>query len=227
MVLIADKSLYDVWIHLGFDIASLEKIEARLGKILAINSISEKVLESLKRMRLSSEELIIWKTKVKRDNETYLAIMRKFSPDFIKTIDDIRVEARSILGVLNKIDAGASLDDVELLTNAKWIRLNTEFEPLIISDDRDSLTCSHIFSSFFGLTLGFLSGFEILRLMELSEPFVEYCRYYSLDIDTQGISDAWSKEKLEREFSKAMRKARLMCHPNLRRNDSIMRIIRS
>jgi hypothetical protein len=226
LALIADKSLYDIWIRLSFGVASLEAIEARLGKILTINSTSEKVLANLKSMKLSSQELIVWKVKVDRDNKAYLEILHKFSPDPMKTLAEIKAETKSILEILNKLDPGASADDVELLANAKWIRLNTDLEPLIVSDDRDILTCCHIFSSFFGLTMGFLSGFEILRLMELDESFVEYCRYYSLDVDARRISDVWSKEKLEREFSNAMRKAKLTCHPNLRRNDSIMRIVR-
>lgn len=213
---------------MDIDISSLEEIEKKLGKILATNSVTNTVLESIGRIRtISSKQLVVWKARVTKDNEAYLNILGESSYDILRTLAEIENETRSLLKILHKLDQGASWHDVDLITNGRWIRLNTEFEPLIISDDRDLLTCGHILSSFLGLTLGFLSSFEILRLMELNDSFIKYCGHYGLNGHLGSINNTWSKEALEREVTNAMRKARIACHPNLRRNDSCLRIIRS
>lgn len=228
MVLIADKSLYDTWIRLDIDISSLEDIGEKLGTILATNRITDTVLKGIRRIRnISSANLMIWNTKVRKDNAEYLKILGETPYDLSAILAKIEDEANLMLRVLHKLDQGASLDDVDLITNARWIRLNTRFEPLIITDDRDLLTCGHILSSFFGLTLGFLSSFEILRLMELDEPLIRYCGSYNLNTDLGNIDNTWSKKTLERNVSSVMKKARIACHPNLRRNDSLFRIIRT
>lgn len=199
-----------------------------MGTILATNRTTEAILKSIKRMRaMSSANLIAWNTKVKLDNEEYLKILEKTAYDLSVIIDCIDRETTIISKVLHKLDQGPSLDDINLIANARWIRLNTNFEPLIISDDRDLLTCGHIISSFFGLTLGVLSSFEILRLMKLNEPLIRFCDYYELSINLSSIDDTWSKEALEKDIYSVMKKAKIACHPNLRRNGSLLRIIKN
>jgi len=228
VVLIADKSLYDIWIRLDIDISSLENIEEKLGTILATNRTTDVVLKRIRRIRnMTSPKLMVWNAKVRKDNAEYLKILGKTPYDLSAIVADIESETNLMLRVLHKLDQGASLDDVDLIANARWIRQNTKFEPIIVTDDRDLLTCGHSLSSFFGLALGFLSSFEILRLVKLNKPFIRYCSYYALSTDLGNLDDAWSRQTLEREVSGVMKKARIACHPNLRRNDSILRIIRS
>lgn len=199
-----------------------------MGTILATNRTTDTVLKGIRRIRnMSSANLMIWNTKLRKDNTEYLKILGETSYDLSVIVAEIENETNLMLRVLHKLDQGASLDDVDLIANARWIRLNTRFEPLIISDDRNLLTCGHILSSFFGLALGVLSSFEILRLMELNESFIRYCAYYTLSTDLGNIDNTWSKATLEGDISSVMKKARIACHPNLRRNDSLLRIIRS
>lgn len=227
IVLVGDKSLYDIWQLADFDVALMEKVEERLGKLLATDNLAEKALGNLKYKRLSSKQLLIWKAKISSDNDAYHKILSEGSADSIATAKDIEEETGSILDILKKIDAGVSFDDVDLLANARWIRMNTRFEPLIITDDRDLLTCGHALSSFFGLTLGVLSAFEILRLSELHELIPKYCHYYKLRSNAQVIDKKWSRNELEDELTEAMRKSKLACHPTLRGSDSFARITRS
>jgi len=228
MVLIADESMYDMWIDLDLDVSHLEKIQQKLGKLLATNRVADKVLGKLKRKRvIDSRELVIWKTKIAIDNQTYIDFLQAFSQDSTQTIERITQETESLLQILQKLDQGTSFDDANLLANARWIRLNTKCEPLIISDDRDFLTCAHVISSFFGLTIGFLSSFELLRLVELDEPFMKCCSYFGLSDKLLGVEDSWSKAALETEISKALRKARIACHPSPRRRGTkALKIIR-
>lgn len=195
----------------------METIEEELGKIIITNPIATEVLERIRTMRtLSSQQLMVWKTRVREDNEAYLNILRESSCDIPTTIAEIKNETKTVLEVLRKLNQGVSWSDVNLITNARWIRLNTKFEPVVISDDRDLLTCGQILSSFFGLILGFLSSFEILRLVELDEPFIKYCNYYTLSEDLGSINNTWSKEALKTEISNVMREAKIACHPSLR-----------
>lgn len=206
----------------------LEKVEERLGTILTPDRIVNKVLKSIDSMRnIDPQDKIIWKEKVRKDHQEYLKILGKIPFDLPTILKIIEEDAKRMLEVLHKLDPGASLDDVALIANARYIRLNTDLEPLIITDDRDLLTCGHILSSCFGLTLSFLSNFEILRLVEPDENLIkQYCDYYTLKIVLGNIEDAWSKRTLERTVSNMMKKAKIACHPNLRSNDSLFKIIR-
>lgn len=212
---------------MDIDVSFLEYVERKLGRILATNRIESSMLDSMKRMaRLSSSQLLVWKTKVKGDNDAYLQVLEESSEDVSETIGQIQNETKAMLDILQKLDAGASHDDADLITNSKWIRQNTRFEPLIITEDRDLLTCGHILTSFFGLTLGFLSCFELMRLLELEEPFLKYCKYYELGEDFGCLDDEWLKETLETSVSNGLRKAKIGCHPSPRGTGSLLSIIR-
>jgi uncharacterized protein YkuJ len=226
-VLVIDKSLYDIWALLGFDVSSFEKAEERLGKLLTTDNIAEKVLGSLNDKRLSSQQLIVWKAKISNDNQIYHEVLGEVSGDLAATAKEIEEETHFLLKVFKKIDAGMSFDDADLVANAKWIRTNTRFEPLIVTDDRDLLTCGHALSLFFGLALGFLSAYEVLRLSDLGELIPEYCRHYALRGNVRAFEKRWSKVELQNELTEAMRKSKLACHPTLRNNDSFERITRS
>lgn len=205
----------------------MEKAEERLGKLLVTDNLAKSVLESPKYKRLLSEQLIVWKTKILDDNQAYHEILGEASADLVATTKEIEEETHFILKIFKKIDAGMSFDDVDLIANAKWIRTNTRFEPLTVTDDRDLLTCGHALSLFFGLNLGFLSAYEVLRLSELDELIPQYCRYYELKSNVRAIEKTWSKVELQNEITEAMRKSKIACHPTLRSADSLARITRS
>jgi hypothetical protein len=215
MILLADETLYDMWIDLDIDILYLEKIQDKLSRIFATNRVASKMLKKLEgKRRIGSRELVAWKTKIAIDNQSYIDFLSSFSEDAGQTDELIEQETSAMLEMLKKIDPGVSSDDANLLASARWIRLNTKYEPLIVTDDSDLLTCAHILSSFFGLTLGFLSSFEILRLVELDEPFTKCCSYFGLSDKLAGFEHEWPKSDLEDEISNALRKTRLACHPS-------------
>jgi hypothetical protein len=217
VVLLADKSLYDVWIRADIDVSFLEKVEKTIGKILVSNDVAEKVVNSIKRMPdLSPKQFIVWKTQVRRDNDAYLEILADSSNDLSEVSKQVKEETDMILGVLQKLDAGASKDDVEIIAISKWVRQNTLFEPLIVTEDRDLLTCGHIITSFFGLVLGFLSCFELMRLAGLNEPLARYCEYYEIESECKPIESKWLKATLEAEISSSLKKAKIACHPSPR-----------
>lgn len=214
--------------RLGIDVSFLENAEKELGPIIATDRIKDMTIETIKRMhKLAPEDRIVWRTRLEGDNGKYGAILEDSAPDLGETLRSIAVISDRILAVLHKLDPGASVDDADLIANARWIRSKTDRETIVVSDDRDLLTCGHVISSFFGTLLGFLSTFEFLRLSGLTELLSQYCEYYSLQTGTGPIEQVWSKEDLEASITSAMRKARLACHPNLRSHDPLSRITRA
>lgn len=194
---------------------NFEEISKNIGTILAPDSTKNKLTSALNRkQRIVDTQRLIWKKRVELDNQAYYDSLYNFSQDVVGALAEINKEAECILGILKKLNPGTSSHDADLLANAKWFRLNTECEPLVISDDRDLLTCGHLISSFFGLALGLLSAFEILRIMGSSEQLSKYCHHYSLNENLNSINSPWSKEDLEKELSNILKKGKIACHPS-------------
>lgn len=207
-------------IDTDMDVSALTQIDEN-GVLLASNRTSDSLLAKLRRKRnIIPRQVGFWRMRVISDNEAYLKVLNAFSSDIQETLANIKNEAKHMLGILQKLNQGTSLNDADLLANAKWIRLNTDYEPLVITDDRDLLTCGHLISSFFGLTLGFLSCFEVLRLLELDKPLIEYCNHYELTEKLKNLSHNWSKLDLETEISNLLQKGKIACHPCPRGRDT-------
>jgi hypothetical protein len=116
---------------------------------------------------------------------------------------------------------------VDLLANARWISMNTPFQPFIATEDRDLLGFGHMLSSYLGLPLGFLSVFEILVLADLQTSLSAYFKYSKLPMMTTiRLGDQISAAILERDVSNLARKTKICFHPTLRKRDSIRRITR-
>jgi len=228
VVLLADDGLYEVWITLNLDIREFEKLEKCIGPIIAINSTYDSMLKKLERYSLETVQNLLWKKILDINNEDFWRILRKNSPNLTETCDLIEERCKCFLKVIKKIDQGTSKEDVSLVANAQWIRSNTSFEPVVVTEDRDLLTTCHFISSYYGLTIGFLSVFEILRLAELNLALPEYYRNIGIESLEPGMIDPdISRRDLEEEISKLMKKSKISCHPTLRRNDRISRIIRT
>lgn len=228
VVLLADEGLYEVWITLKLDIREFEKLEKTIGLILAIDSTYDSMLKKLKGYRLNSVQNLLWKKTLESNNTNFWKILGENSPNLTETCGLIEERCNCFLEVIRKIDRGTSKEDAALVANAQWIRLNTSFEPVIVSEDRDLLTTGHFISSYYGLTIGFLSVFEILRLAELDLALPDYCRNITIGTLELGMIDPGiSKRDLEEEISKLMKKSKISCHPTLRRHDRVSLIIRT
>ena len=220
MVFLADECLYETMIDTDMEVAALTKLDEN-GKLLASNRVADSLFSKLRRMkRVLPRQAGFWRIRVKNDNIAYLEVLNDFSDDIHDTIASIEDEAKLVLDVLHKLNQGISFNDADLLANAQWIRLNTDFDPLVITEDRDLLTCGHLLSSFFGMTLGFLSCFEVLRLLELDGPLIDYCKHYELPEDLKNLHHSWSKLELEKGISNLLRKGKIACHPCPRRRDT-------
>lgn len=204
-------------INLDIDICSLDQIEQKFGKILLPNVIAEKITKKVARKRnITSRELILWQKRISLDNQAYIELIENSSDDALSVLRIIENSTSALHGILQKLDQGISIEDVSLIANASWIRENTSYEPLIITDDSDLLASGHVLSSFFGISIGFLSSYEILRLVDLDAPFVKCCNYYGLNISSTDLSHTWSKEELENHIAIVLQKGKLACHPNKR-----------
>lgn len=225
-VIVADESLYKTWICLDLDIAGIETVEQRLGSVIATNEIADSILRWLRRP-LSSELIIVWKQRVTSDNVRYLEMTQQYSLKKNQARADIKRYTKTLFGLLQTLDRGVSLTDVSLLANAQWIGLNTPFEPVVVTEDRDLLGFGHIVSSCLGLPLGFLSLFEVLRSTGMEHILPLYFRHCDIPLTTAiEMRHPFSRGDLERDINALTRKTKIAFHPTLRRGDSIRRITR-
>jgi len=225
-VIIADESLYKTWIGLGLDVSDMELIEKKFGAIIATNEIADNILKWLRRT-LSSPYIIVWSKTIKSDNDKYLKLVQKYSPEITQTFSSIKSDTKNLLKLLHTFDKGASFTDVSLLANARWIGLNTPFEPVIVTEDRDLLGFGHIISSYLGLPFSFLSLFEILRTTDMQHTLPSYFQYCKIPLKTAiEIGQHFSPKDLERDINALVRKTKIAFHPTLRRKDNIRRITR-
>ena len=215
MQLLADQSLYEICIDCQIDIAELEKIESIFGNLMIQNSIADNLYQKLNSSRLKSSQIVVWKTKIGIDNQYYNEFMQSYATDDTDPFKSIKENAINLSLMIHKIDKGISPDDSTVFGTAQWIRQNTDYEPIIISDDTDLLTWGQMISSFFGVTIIFLSSSELFRLADLEGPFEKCCRHFDIELrENNEFNQSWSKEELKANLSSAINKGRLACHPN-------------
>lgn len=213
--MIPDETFYELWINLDLGLSKLEEIEKKMGKLLAPNLVESNLQGKLgKKLKIDSMSLMTWKKKLVMDNDAYHEFIKKISKDWGATLAEIDGDTEFLSAIVKKLDAGISRVDVSLLANARWIRSKSEYEPLIVTDDSDLLASAHAFSSFFGLSLGCLSVFELLRLTKVEEPLAKCCEYFNIDKGVAGIDHAWSKTDLEKSITNVLKKGKLACHVN-------------
>ena len=208
-----------MWWNQDFEIRLLEEIEGRLGNLLTPNQIANNLFRKLQGKRnMDPREKEAWNAKIGIDNESYIKFISSFSNDPSAILAQISAETKSLHVTLLKLNAGISEEDTCLLANAQWIRSNGDYEPIIITDDSDLLTSAHALSSFFGISLGFLSSFEVLRLTEIKEPFPKCCKYLELSGNDNfaGLEYSWSQKELKTSIVNTLKKGKITYHPNNR-----------
>jgi hypothetical protein len=212
-----------MWINLDLDVSILETIEKKIGKLLTPNLVESSLSEKLGRKKLDSMTLIAWKKKLAIDNSAYHEFIQEFSEDWGASLAEIDTDTEFLLPIAKKLCEGISKVDVSLLANARWIRSRSEYEPLILSDDSDLLASTHALSSFFGISLGCLSAFEMLRLIKEEEPITKCCNYFDINEGFAGLDQVWSQSALEKSIGKFLKKGKIGCHVNKR----IMQLIKN
>ena len=199
------------------DITYLERIAKKLGRFVMPNAVYMNVDDAITSDdRLKGFEKAAWKKKVELDNKAYVKFLFKFSrtDDLNQVLDEIEADTRALVKFLRKIVPGISETDASLLANAQWVRSKSHYEPLILTDDEDLLASTHLVSSFFGLSLGCFSSFEMLRLSEIEELYSVCTLHYGLKCDLKGMDEAWPKEELEKNLSSLLKKNMISCHAN-------------
>ncbi len=188
-----------------------------MGKVLAPNLVESNMQFKIRKNRkLDAMSTIAWKQKIALDNNAYVQFIKGISLDWEASLAEIDADTDFLLGLIKKIDAGVSKVDASLLANARWIRGRSPFEPLVLTDDGDLLSSAHMLSSFFGISLGFLSTFEALRLAKIESPLSECCRYFGIKGGFGSLTNAWTKQALESSLSTFLKKGKITCHPNKR-----------
>ena len=97
-----------------------------------------------------------------------------------------------------------------------YIRNNSTYEPILISDDLDINLHGNFLSSYFGITLFQLSSYEILRCFKNYNILPKYVK--ELEIENLNIYELNSKIKkktYEPEIKKLFKKCLLSLNPKI------------
>ena len=223
LVIFADENLYEKFLLIGADLSELEEISERIGPVLMIDSVYNKMMAKLPRI-IGSQSEMAWSRLFQIENRRYTESCAKFSNGAKDQMEaELSVYTAQIARCLNLLDKGATSPvDLAIFANALWFGNHSSQVSCVITDDSDLLRFGHLISSYCGLPTTMFSVFEILMLAGLDSTLAMYCAKYDLPFpDPIENAELMKTQKLKDDLSKLTRKTMLAFHPTLRKNDSI------
>jgi len=220
VLLIADKSLFNVAFALDEGLRIVDGLHDKVGCLITTSSILDQLEES-ELPRLEKPLDAIWRSSLDQIRDRYFKML-SMKGDLALALEEIRLLAQAISDNISSLNSKLDGTDIELLATAIWIRRHLTMEPIIISDDRDLLRAGHLFASFFGLVPSVLSSFELLRLAKDDLNVGPLCAQFSL----ASPSCRYTREfqvpgNLLEEIQLIARAGFLSCHPILPVNRKI------
>jgi hypothetical protein len=222
MCLLADENLFHVLIHQNLDVTDLETIEDSIAPIVISDSVYTSMIK-----KLAPLDIVVrtgWTTAlwIRRQRlENLLALERR---DPFKSLDEIKVLCSEILPIIHQFSPAVSETDGSLIAAAYWIRARTRIEPVLVTEDRGMLFACHLVSSYFGIALGVLSIFELMRLAGNEDYVAAYCEHYDTNPPRLTYPLAASRGKVSEEIGRLLSDAKLSTHPHIRAPDNYRRI---
>lgn len=228
VVLVADNSLHETFIDLDIDVSIFDVINEKFDSVVITNITADNLAEKIrKKIKIDQRKRIVWNTRIKMDSEEYFKLLSKINPEVSLSLSYISEDAKRLRKILKKLDQGTSFEDAYLFASAKYIQKYINVQPIIVANDRDLLTSGNLLSSFFSLSIGFFSCFELLQFIESDQNLSTYCKKHKVSAGLEKIYDKWPKKDLEKELSKLLRLGQLSCHPSPQGRGSIpLRLIK-
>lgn len=228
LVIVSDQGFFQIWIRKDLNEKEFDNIEDQFGFILTTNSVTEELLSLIAGSRgLEPLQKEIWSNRVKSCNkslENVLSVSGLETNEIFRSISD---DAVRLLRVIKGINPRVDIQDAEVLATAAWIRAKTDYEPLILSDDKDLLCSSHMISSFFGLCLTILSGYELLRLCKIDSALGDYCDHFTMDPPAYtDLIHVSSNTRMQDQIWKLMGRTKVSLHPAIKMRDRKAMIFR-
>jgi len=220
ILLLPDKSLFDILIDCNVDLTNLNILESKLGKIIINKYLYHKMIESIKN---KIDEYFIrqsWIINMSIYHDMFLSIIDEMSKEYNVEINAIKKDINKLLIMIlkniRKFNVGVAREDVSLIAMACIINQYTKFIPVIITDDSDLLIHGHFLCSYYGLTSPIYSTYELLRNINEKEILRTYLNYRDLkNINCYDLNSFHKKNDCISDLRKLSSKNLLSVHPCL------------
>jgi hypothetical protein len=212
------------------DLKLLDEIELSLGNFI-LDNISYLNIYKIIQKRESLFERMTLKANFLRYNDFYNDIMTEICTK--KRISSQKLLDKELENKTERIhkkilfyNNAISKYDSHLITISNYIRNNSNFEPIIITDDSDLTLHGQIISSLYGLSLPFLSIYEILKICNKNIHMKQYCKYKTIEENLEiNIDDIITKEEIFNKIVPLINRSLISLHPKVRREENIKRHI--
>jgi hypothetical protein len=218
-LILADENFFISLYFSNLSLNILDNIEKNLGIFLLTNEEFENITKKTSKY-MSSINQILWNTSLSRYNQNYNNILIEIS-------NNKKIKVELVYNIINELTmlihkiikqhcAGISIQDAKIYAISYYLRRNTNYEPIIVSDDSDINLHGNFISSYFGLALIELSIFELIRIYNEKELIENYAHYKKIDrLKIYEMSHKLKKNQYEPEIKKLFSKGLLKTHPKI------------
>ena len=212
--LIADQNLFHVLIEQDVDVSSLDFIEDSVAPIIVVDTTYDGIRGKLDGFDVMKKT--VWGNALWVRSQRYENLLASGRRDKFDSLREVLSFRETLLPFVHKFNPGVSDDDATLMAAAYWIRMRTKTEPVIVAEDTDILISCHLISSYFGMSLGILSVFELMRLANFEDYVAAYCAHTGTPMPRLTYPNAVSRGDISAEIARLLGSASLSVHPRVR-----------
>lgn len=231
IILLPDETFFMNLYKININLNLLDEIENDIGKF-AINDQFYKNLNKYIKQSQNAINHILWKSNLTKYYDKFYQILGYISSNNNITINSIQQDilyyTKIIYKIIKQFNNGVSIYDASLYGFARYIRTESQFEPMIISDDLDINLHGNFISSYFGLNLIQVSSYEILRMFNSYNIISDYLKELDLEeLNIYNISDSLKKRDYEPDIKKLFSKSMLSLNPKIEKESDYKKVLKS
>jgi len=217
-VTIPDESLIWTIKNNDIDLSILDKIDENIGTIVLSDIMYDFFNNIIKDNVHNVIQRDLWTRYLNKYNLYYYLILDMLEKQVRKLpiqtiINEIDENNKIIRNIIKTYNSGISQYDSHLISFSHYLRKYTHFEPIIISEDSDILKDGNIICSYFGISHGFLSVYELVRILENKQDIEKYLSYKKIADEPINLFDVFKTQDLHRCVENLCKKGLLTYHP--------------
>jgi hypothetical protein len=230
-LMIPDENFFIILNNSECDIKLLDYLENDMGHIIIPEIFSENIKKSIK-SNISTQLFRLWEINLKRYCENYYKIINEISIEkevsYTNTCQSIFENTDLIYRITKQFSNSFSKNDAFLYGISYYLRNNTDYEPIIISDDSHHNLYGHFLSAYFGFNLIQLSLYEILKFYDFDATIInKYSRYKGIgDFVKYNITSTLKRNQYEPEMIKLFQSCLLPIHPKIKTKEDYDKLIK-
>ena len=219
-LVIFDEALIYTIIYSKFNLKILDEIESKIGSIIVSNTMYEKYIDVVKNHENSAIIRDIWRRYLQTYNYFFNLIIDKLEHNILylprntilKDINENNIDIRNIIKMYN---SGISKFDSWLIALSHFIKINTNFDPIIISEDSDLLLHGNCISNFFGLCNSFLSIYEALKILNFGNSVEDYLKFRKINGQEYHYNTISKKGEFSELINELSKRNYIAYHPRM------------